>query len=224
MRLELGQHLRRAAQDPHRLATPLDGHHRTDRQLADIGVDRRPCGARGRPGSGWQRKARPMRRQPPGQHRKWRREVGGDPRAYRSCSASPGDSVRCASTSTPETLVEKPSFRAAYETRRCIIPACGFFEWKAVEHGNQPYSIHPSDGGLFGFAGLWERWAPADDTTIDTFTVITTANDPIRPLRNRMPVILAPQEYSTWHISPRLKRGSPYLHPMGQERTKRSKP
>ena len=98
-----------------------------------------------------------------------------------------------------ETLAEKPSFRAAYKARRCIIPACGFFEWKAAEHGKQPYYIHPADGGLFGFAGLWERWAPDDGMTIDTFTVITTpANDATRPLHDRMPVILATQNYSTW--------------------------
>jgi len=98
-----------------------------------------------------------------------------------------------------ETLAEKPSFRAAYKARRCIIPACGFFEWRATELGKQPYYIHPADGGLFGFAGLWERWSPTDGSAIDTFTVITTAaNDAIRPLHDRMPVILAPQDYSTW--------------------------
>lgn len=98
-----------------------------------------------------------------------------------------------------ETLAGKPSFRAAYKARRCIIPACGFFEWKATEEGKQPYYIHPADGRLFGFAGLWERWSPADGSAIDTFTVITTAaNDAIRPLHDRMPVILAPQNYSTW--------------------------
>lgn len=98
-----------------------------------------------------------------------------------------------------ETLAEKPSFRAAYKARRCIIPACGFFEWKAAEHGKQPYYIHPADGGLFGFAGLWERWSPREGSAIDTFTVITTAaNDAIRPLHDRMPVILDPQDYSIW--------------------------
>lgn len=98
-----------------------------------------------------------------------------------------------------ETLAGKPSFRAAYKARRCIIPACGFFEWKATEEGKQPYYIHPADGRLFGFAGLWERWSPAEGSAIDTFTVITTAaNDAIRPLHDRMPVILAPQDYSTW--------------------------
>lgn len=62
--------------------------------------------------------------------------------------------------------------------------------------GKQPYHIHPADGGLFGFAGLWERWSPADGSAIDTFTVITTAaNDAIHPLHDRMPVILAPQSY-----------------------------
>jgi len=98
-----------------------------------------------------------------------------------------------------ETLAGKPSFRAAYKARRCIIPACGFFEWKAAEHGKQPYYIHPADGGLFGFAGLWERWSPRESSAIDTFTVITTAaNDAIRPLHDRMPVILDPQDYSIW--------------------------
>jgi len=99
-----------------------------------------------------------------------------------------------------ETLGEKPSFRAAYKSRRCVIPASGFYEWKREGKEKQPYFIHPPDGELFGFAGLWERWSPADGgESVDTFTVVTTdANAIMRPLHDRMPVILAPADYAAW--------------------------
>ena len=98
-----------------------------------------------------------------------------------------------------ETVAEKPSFRSAYKARRCIVPANGFYEWKAVPEGKQPYYIHPAHGELFGFAGLWERWTKPDDGALDTFVVITTeANDAMRQLHERMPVILQPADYEPW--------------------------
>lgn len=99
-----------------------------------------------------------------------------------------------------ETLAEKASFRAAYKSRRCIVPASGFYEWKREGKEKQPYYIHPADGQLFGFAGLWERWSPADGgESVDTFAVVTTdANAIMRPLHDRMPVILAPSDYAAW--------------------------
>lgn len=98
-----------------------------------------------------------------------------------------------------ETLAEKPSFRTAYRKRRCIVPANGFMEWKALEKGKQPYYIHAANDDLFGLAGLWERWSPADGEAIDTFTIVTTnANGALRDLHDRMPVILAPENYGRW--------------------------
>jgi len=98
-----------------------------------------------------------------------------------------------------ETLAEKPAFRAAYRSRRCIVPASGFYEWKAIPGGKQPYYIEPANDELLGFAGLWERWTSAEGTPIDTFTVVTTeANESMRALHERMPVILQPGDDDLW--------------------------
>lgn len=98
-----------------------------------------------------------------------------------------------------ETLAEKPSFRSAFKSRRCVIPASGFYEWKSIAGGKQPYFIRPANDEFFGFAGLWERWTPTDGEPLDTFTIITTdANDSLRPLHDRMPVILGVDDYGPW--------------------------
>lgn len=99
-----------------------------------------------------------------------------------------------------ETLAEKPSFRSALRKRRCIVPADGFYEWAKRPDGKQPFYIHASDGTLLAFAGLWERWTrPDDGEIIDSFTIVTTAaNGRVRPLHDRMPVILAPEAVAHW--------------------------
>ncbi|NCA72289.1 MAG: SOS response-associated peptidase [Sphingobacteriia bacterium] len=99
-----------------------------------------------------------------------------------------------------ETLAEKPSFRTAYRKRRCIVPADGFYEWVKRPEGKQPFYIHASDGTLLAFAGLWERWTrTGDGELIDSFTIVTTAaNGRVRPLHERMPVILAPEAVARW--------------------------
>ena len=99
-----------------------------------------------------------------------------------------------------ETLAEKPAFRAALRKRRCIVPADGFYEWAKRPDGKQPYYIHAADGGLLAFAGLWERWTrPDDGEIIDSFTIVTTAaNDRLRTLHDRMPVILPPYAVTRW--------------------------
>lgn len=99
-----------------------------------------------------------------------------------------------------ESVAEKPSFRAAFRRRRCIVPANGFYEWQQIAGDKQPFYIHPVEGEFFGLAGLWERWTrPADGEELDTFTIVTTdANAAMRPLHDRMPVILAPRDYAAW--------------------------
>ena len=98
-----------------------------------------------------------------------------------------------------ETLAAKPAFRAAYKARRCIVPASGFYEWKAIPGGKQPYYIEPANDDLLGFAGLWERWTSPEGAPIDTFTVVTTAaNAAMQALHERMPVILQPEDYGLW--------------------------
>lgn len=97
-----------------------------------------------------------------------------------------------------ETLTEKPSFRTPFKKRRCLIPASGFYEWKATgEKAKQPYYIRISGHEVFSFAGLWEHWE--GDGGIDSCTIITTgANDTVRAIHNRMPVILEPKDYDLW--------------------------
>ncbi|PPK76760.1 putative SOS response-associated peptidase YedK [Methylobacter tundripaludum] len=97
-----------------------------------------------------------------------------------------------------ETLTEKPSFKKAYQHRRCLIPATGFFEWQSIGAGKQPYHIHKPDNALFAFGGLWEHWEQ-DQETVYSCTIITTvANDKIAPIHNRMPIIIAPDDYNRW--------------------------
>jgi putative SOS response-associated peptidase YedK len=98
-----------------------------------------------------------------------------------------------------DTAAEKPAFRAAFKSRRCLIPADGFFEWKATGERKQPHYIRLQDAGPFAFAGLWERWAPADREPIESCTILTTEpNEVLRPIHDRMPVILPPAAWSLW--------------------------
>lgn len=93
-----------------------------------------------------------------------------------------------------ETVATKPSFRAAFKRRRCLIPATGFYEWQKHKGGKQPFYIRLRNQQPFAFAGLWETWQD-----IDTCTIITTeANEELEPIHNRMPVILNPEDYDTW--------------------------
>ncbi|MEL6404043.1 MAG: SOS response-associated peptidase [Chloroflexota bacterium] len=98
-----------------------------------------------------------------------------------------------------ETADSKPSYRAAFKRRRCLIPTTGFYEWIKTEDGKQPYFIHRSDADLFAFAGLWEIWNGVGGEEIWSCTILTTdANDKIKHLHHRMPVILDKEEQSAW--------------------------
>jgi len=99
-----------------------------------------------------------------------------------------------------ETLLEKPSFRDAFRSRRCLIPTDGFFEWPIVEGKKKKTLIQRRDHRPFAFAGLWERWqSKADGRVIESCTIITSEpNDFMRPIHNRMPVILDRDLYERW--------------------------
>lgn len=98
-----------------------------------------------------------------------------------------------------ETVAEKPAFRAALKKRRCLIPTNGFYEWAKEDGAKQPYFIHLRDRRAFVFAGLWESWSKGPEDPVETFTIITTeANDAVRPLHHRMPVILGPDAWDLW--------------------------
>jgi putative SOS response-associated peptidase YedK len=98
-----------------------------------------------------------------------------------------------------ESLAEKPAFRDAYARRRCLVPADGFYEWKRAGKKRTPYYFHLPDHHLFGFAGLWERWKDPEGEWLLSFTIITApANELVRPIHDRMPVVIAPADYDRW--------------------------
>jgi len=100
-----------------------------------------------------------------------------------------------------ETVAEKPAFRHAFQQRRCLVPATGFFEWRGEPGRKQAFAITVPERPLFAFAGLWERWKPKDapGEPVETFTIVTTdANESVAPVHDRMPVILPPAAYDEW--------------------------
>ena len=100
-----------------------------------------------------------------------------------------------------ETIATKPSFRAAFKSRRCLIPADGFYEWKKLGGTKkQPQYITLKDNRPFCFAGLWESWTDkATQEVVESCTIITTdANEFLLPLHDRMPVILDPHDFQPW--------------------------
>ncbi len=99
-----------------------------------------------------------------------------------------------------ETVATKPAFRSAFKSKRCLILTDGFFEWKAMDGGKQPYYITLKNHDPFCMAGLWESWTDNEtEQRVESFTVLTTqANEIMEPLHDRMPVILDPEQYSMW--------------------------
>lgn len=97
-----------------------------------------------------------------------------------------------------ETLSEKPSYKTALRTRRCLVPADAFYEWR--QNGDKiPYRIFLKSSRLFAFAGLWDRWRAPDGSEISSFTIITTgANEFMQAIHNRMPVILNREDEKLW--------------------------
>ena len=97
-----------------------------------------------------------------------------------------------------ETVAKKPAYRKAFAQRRCLIPADGFYEWQTKDGKKQPFLIHMKNDQPFAFAGLWEHWE-GDQEEIESCTIIVTeANDLLKPIHDRMPVILAPGDYDKW--------------------------
>jgi len=98
-----------------------------------------------------------------------------------------------------ETLAEKPAFRNALKNRRCIIPADGFYEWQKLGKMKQPMRIVLKSGQPFGFAGLWERWQSPEGEEVLSCTIITTeANELLKAVHDRMPVILTRDAEAAW--------------------------
>jgi putative SOS response-associated peptidase YedK len=98
-----------------------------------------------------------------------------------------------------ETASTKPAFREALKSRRCLIPADGFYEWVRSGKAKQPYCFEVGEGDLSAFAGIWDRWKDASGNWIKTCSILTTnPNAVTSAVHNRMPVILDPDSYDLW--------------------------
>jgi putative SOS response-associated peptidase YedK len=107
-----------------------------------------------------------------------------------------------------ETVAVKPAFREPIEKRRCLVPADGFYEWQRSGRGKQPFCFEVGDRDLFAFAGLWDRWRATDGVMVETCTILTTAPNPLlADVHDRMPVILAPDDYDLW-LDPGMRDAS----------------
>jgi putative SOS response-associated peptidase YedK len=102
-----------------------------------------------------------------------------------------------------ETVMQKPAFRNCFRSRRCLIPADGFYEWSKLHKVKRPFHLGMSDDSLFAFAGLWDSWKSPDGTALETCTILTTSpNALVADLHNRMPVILPREHYEEWLTAP----------------------
>ncbi len=99
-----------------------------------------------------------------------------------------------------ETVSEKPAYRSAFRRRRCLVPADGFYEWRKTGASKQPFLVRKPGGQPFAMAGLWETWKPpGGGDPVESCAIITTdANDFMRPIHNRMPVIVERDAYGLW--------------------------
>jgi putative SOS response-associated peptidase YedK len=98
-----------------------------------------------------------------------------------------------------ETVREKPAFKNAMKRRRCLIPADGYYEWRASEHRKRPYFIHRRDGAQIGLAGLAETWVGPNGEELDTVAIVTAPASPdLAVLHHRVPVTIAPDDFDRW--------------------------
>lgn len=98
-----------------------------------------------------------------------------------------------------ETVAEKPSFKAAFKRRRCLIPADGFYEWKKHKGANLPFFFSVEDESIFLMAGIWESWVGEHGQSLESYTILTTqANSLMAKYHERMPVILTPDRVPIW--------------------------
>jgi putative SOS response-associated peptidase YedK len=98
-----------------------------------------------------------------------------------------------------ETLAEKPAFRVALRSRRCLVLADGFYEWQRLGARKQPFHFRLATGSPFAFAGLWERWAASEEQLVESCAIVTTAaNELVQPVHERMPVILGTEARERW--------------------------
>lgn len=112
---------------------------------------------------------------------------------------------RDSSTLGAETLEEKPSFSESFRSRRCLIPADGFFEWKRSGREKRPFYIYSGDEEPFMFAGIWDTWRNRGELITSCAIITTAANELVSELHNRMPAMLSPEFHEAW-LDPKTKR------------------
>ena len=115
-----------------------------------------------------------------------------------------------------ETVATSGMFRTAFARRRCIVPAAAFYEWQAAPSGKIPHAIAREDGDPLAFAGIWEGWRSPDGDILRSFAILTTtANAQMSVLHERMPVILAPSDWSAW-LDEEPAEPATMLHPAAE--------
>jgi putative SOS response-associated peptidase YedK len=109
-----------------------------------------------------------------------------------------------------EGLATKPAFKGAFQYRRCLVPATGFYEWRRGSgRERQPFLVRRRDRRPFAFAGLWEAWMGRDGGELDSACIVTTgANRLLQPIHERMPVIVDPGDYDRWLDAGRHRPGA----------------
>ncbi|MSU88656.1 SOS response-associated peptidase [Rhodobacteraceae bacterium 2CG4] len=119
-----------------------------------------------------------------------------------------------------EGVAEKPAFRAACRGRRCLVPASGFYEWtRAADGGKDPWYIYPAEqGAVLALAAIWQEWtAPEGGETLSTVAIVTTAaNDALKPVHHRMPVIISPPDWPLW-LGEAGKGAAPLMRPAADD-------
>ncbi len=121
-----------------------------------------------------------------------------------------------------ETIGEKPTFRKAFQERRCLVPATGFYEWQKLGTAKQPFHIRQHNQPIFAFAGIWDRFQSDGDEMIDSFAILTTSPNAVTaPIHNRMPVILDPAGWERWLDSTIAETGvlADLFEPISADRT-----
>lgn len=110
----------------------------------------------------------------------------------------PGDFDLTLTNARSESAKDKPAFREPFRSRRCLVPADGFYEW-LEQNGKRPYFVRRRDDGLFAFAGLWDRWEGEDGKALESCTILTCEpDDLVGRLHDRMPVILPRGHWERW--------------------------
>ena len=114
-------------------------------------------------------------------------------------SQGPGPNPARLINARSETVHSRPSFREAFALRRCLVPADGFYEWRKLGKSKIPIHFSLHDGGLFAFAGLWERWQGTEGPVLDSTSILTTEpNELVVDVHDRMPVILTRERFAAW--------------------------